>query len=513
MSRAAQSRPSTGVRGAPCPLLPGVVPTELVPARPAWAAEALAVAPDGRLWAAHPLAGTVSVLDPATGDVEVVLGPEGPLTAPVALALAADGACFVVDGPPGLVWRCSPGGTTCLVADGLLAPGGIAVLGGRLVVGETGPHGRLLEVLPDGGSREIAAGLDVGGTLGVSPDGRVLVPGPAGAVRAVDPDGRAERLCDGLEDPVAARVDPAGRTLVLTGDGAVHVDGEVVPTGLTGADDLAIGPDGTWYVSGRGTGELVALAPDRSRRQVLPPGLSGPGGLAVLGGRLYAVDHQTLVEVVDGGFRLLGVGASTWRGLAAVGDELLATTVDGELHAMTPGVTSRRLVAGLERPAGLVAVAGEVLVAESGADRVVRAGRAGEVDPVASGFGRPTDLTTADGEVWVTDAERGQVVRLSDGLVVAAGLARPEGLVAHGAALYVVEAAAGRLTRVDPRTRTATPVVGNLPLASLPPHVPERGYAVGPQRPAPYAALAVHDGGLVVGLTGTGSVLRCALRR
>ncbi|MCD2185606.1 hypothetical protein [Actinomycetospora soli] len=505
MSRAASSRPSTVIGGAPRPLLPGVVPTELVPARRAWATAGLAVAADGRLWAAHPVAGAVSALDPATGDVEVVLGPDGPLTAPVALTLAADGACHVVDGPPGLLWRRGRSGTSCLVADGLVGPGGIVVRAGRLVVAETGPEGRLLELLGDGGCREIATGLDVGGTLGVAPDGRLLVPGPAGAVWAVDPDGAAERLLDGLGHPVAVRVDRAGRVLVLTEDGTVLADDEETATGLPAADDLAVGPDGTWYVAGRGTGELVALAPDGARRQVLPPGLSGPGGLAVLGGRLHAADHHTLVEVVDGGFRLLGDGPSTWRGLAAAGTELLATTVEGELHAMTPGVASRRLVAGLDGPAGVVVAAGEVLVAEAGADRVVRVGRAGEVDPVASGFGRPTDLAVADGEVWVSDADRGQVVRLSDGLVVAAGLGRPEGLVAHGAALYVVEAAVGRLTRVDPRTRTATPVVGNLPPAGLPPHVPQRGYEA---RPAPYAALAVHDGGLVVGLPGTGGVLR-----
>ncbi|WP_433798987.1 hypothetical protein [Actinomycetospora sp. CA-084318] len=506
MSRAAHRRPSAVLDGAPCPLLPGVVPTELVPARRAWATAGLAVAPDGRLWAAHPLAGAVTALDPATGDVEVVLDPDGPLTAPVALALAPDGACHVVDGPPGLVWRRGPGGTSCLVADGLVEPAGIAVCGARVVVAEAGPSGRLLEIRHDGGCREIAAGLDVGGPPGVGPDGRLLVPGLAGGVWAVALDGVVERILDGPGHPVAVRVDRSGRLIVLTADGAVVTDEEVVATGLAGTADLAVGPDGTWFVAGRGTGELVALAPDGSRRRVLPPGLSGPGGLAALDGRLYAADHRTLVELVDGGFRLLGDGASTWRGLAAVGSELLATTVEGELHAMTPGVTSRRLVAGLDRPAGLVAAAGEVLVAEAGAARVVRAGRAGEIDPVASDFGRPTDLAVADGEVWVSDADRGQVVRLSDGLVVAAGLARPEGLVAHGAALYVVEAAAGRLTRVDPRTRTATPVVG-LPPAGLPPHVPERGYAA---RPEPYAGLAVHDGGLVVGVPGTGAVLRVA---
>jgi hypothetical protein len=99
---------------------------------------------------------------------------------------------------------------------------------------------------------------------------------------------------------------------------------------------------------------------------------------------------------------------------------------------------------------------------------------------------------------------------LHDGAVVAAGLARPEGLAAHDGALYVVEAAAGRLTRVDPRARTSTPVVGNLPSATLPAHVPATGSGTGAiaQRPAPYAALTAHDGGLVVGLTGTGGLLR-----
>lgn len=238
--------------------------------------------------------------------------------------------------------------------------------------------------------------------------------------------------------------------------------------------------------------------------------LCGPFGLASVGGRLVAADHHTLAELVDGGVGAHEIGVQGLRGLAAVHGELLATTEAGELRCGTVGGRWHRVADGLDRPCGLVAAGGEVLVAESGAARVVRVGRAGELDPVASGFDRPVDLAVADGEVWVSDAGRGQVVRLSDGLVVAAGLARPEGLVAHRGALVVVEAAAGRLTRVDPRTRTSTPVVGNLPLATQPPHVPAYGSGTGSiaQRPAPHAALTVHDDALAVGLKRIGSVLR-----
>ncbi|GLZ53821.1 hypothetical protein [Actinomycetospora sp. NBRC 106378] len=508
------ARPFHGVGGTPEPLAPGVVVSALVEPNPLHASNGLAFAPDGRLWIAQFLGGTVSALDLATGSLEPVLGSEGPLTAPDDLAFADDGSCYVVDLPPGLVWRRTPDGTLSLVTDGIVAPDGIATWRGRLFVNELAPDGRLLEILPDGRWHELAAGLALGNAMAVGPDGRLVYPHLSGGeVWAVDPDGgEPERLLDGLDRPVAVRFDAGGRMLVLSNaDGSVLVDGrDPVSTGVRGADNLAVGPDGTWYVTGAFTGGLVALAPGGSRRQVLPPGLCGPFGLASVGGRIVAADHHTLAELVDGAVCAHEVGAHGLRGLAAMHGELLVTTEAGELRCGTVGGRWHRVARGLDRPCGLVAAGGEVLVAESGVDRVVRVGRAGEIDPVASGFDRLVDLAAADGEVWVTDAGRGQVVRLSDGLVVAAGLARPEGLVAHRGALVVVEAAAGRLTRVDPRTRTSTPVVGNLPLATLPPHVPAHGSGTGSlaQRPAPYAALAVHDGGLVVGLTGTGGVLR-----
>ncbi|MDL5158540.1 hypothetical protein [Actinomycetospora termitidis] len=232
----------------------------------------------------------------------------------------------------------------------------------------------------------------------------------------------------------------------------------------------------------------------------------GPFGLASVGGRLLAADHHTLATLVDGGVHAAEVGVHGLRGLAVVADELATTTESGEAVVGTPDGAWRRVASGLDRPSGVLAACGELLVAESGAGRVVRIGRAAEVDPVVSDLDGPADLAEADGEVWVSDSARGQVVRLHDGAVVAAGLARPEGLVAHAGALFVVEAAAGRLTRVDPRSRSSTPVVGNLPLASLPPHAVETSTIA--QRPAPYAGLTEHDGDLVVGLTGTGGALR-----
>ncbi|MCD2185603.1 hypothetical protein [Actinomycetospora soli] len=520
------ARPFVGVGGTPEPLAPGVVLSELVPPNPLHASNGLAFGPDGRLWIAQFLGGTVSALDLTTGELDPVLGPGGPLTAPDDLAFADDGSCYVVDLPPGLVWRRAPDGALSVVADGILAPDGIATWRGRLFVNELAPRGRLLEVLPEGRWRGMADGLALGNAMAVGPDGRLAYPHLLGGeVWAVDLDGgEPECLLDGLDRPVAVRFDDAGRMLVLSNaDGSVLVVGDAaertstrpdgrerVGTGVVGADNLAVGPDGTWYVTGAFTGGLVALCPDGSRRQVLPPGLCGPFGLASCGGRVVAADHHTLAAIDDGAVDAHEVGVHGLRGIAALGPELVATTEGGEVRSGRLGARWGRRASGLDRPCGPVAAGGEVLVAESGSGRVVRVGHAGEVDPVASGLDRPVDLAVADGEVWVSDAGRGQVVRVSDGLVAAAGLARPEGLVAHGGDLYVLEAAAGRLTRVDPRTRSARPVVGNLPLATLPAHVPAHGSGTGSiaQRPAPYAALTVHDGALVVGLTGTGGVLR-----
>ncbi|MFG6199693.1 SMP-30/gluconolactonase/LRE family protein [Nonomuraea sp. JJY05] len=93
----------------------------LVRASPLWGSNGMAFGPDGRLYVAQFLAGQISAVDLATGDVEVVVPPDGPLHSPDDLAFDADGAMYVTDLVPGRVWRRDPAGDFVLVTDEITA--------------------------------------------------------------------------------------------------------------------------------------------------------------------------------------------------------------------------------------------------------------------------------------------------------------------------------------------------------------------------------------------------------
>ncbi|SEG95767.1 hypothetical protein SAMN05444920_109151 [Nonomuraea solani] len=69
----------------------------LVRARPLWGSNGMAFGPDGRLYVAQFLAGRISAVDLATGDVEIEAG-----SLPVASATGPEPALFIPPGLPGL---------------------------------------------------------------------------------------------------------------------------------------------------------------------------------------------------------------------------------------------------------------------------------------------------------------------------------------------------------------------------------------------------------------------------
>ncbi|WP_186405173.1 SMP-30/gluconolactonase/LRE family protein [[Actinomadura] parvosata] len=188
----------------------------LVRARPLWGSNGIAFGPDGRLYVAQFLAGQISAVDVATGDVEVVVPPDGPLHSPDDLAFDTDGAMYVTDLISGRVWRRAPDGTFTLVTDQVTAPNGIACVGTRVFVNEMIPGGRVLEV--GDGSRVLAEGLAMGNAMQLGPDGRLYYPHMlTGEVFRVPLDGGApELVAADVPDPVAVRFDRAGALLVLS---------------------------------------------------------------------------------------------------------------------------------------------------------------------------------------------------------------------------------------------------------------------------------------------------------
>lgn len=524
------ARPHAGPAAGPLWTAPGLRAERLCGPNPLWASNGAAFGPDGRLWIAQFLGGTVGALDVTTGAIETVLGPDGPLTGPDDLVFGDGGELFVVDLPAGLVWRRDPDGTTTVVADGIVAPDGIAWHRGRLFVNELAPDGRLLEIDLDGGPhRVLATGLALGNAMAVGPDGLLHYPHLySGEVWSIDPDGGTpQRLLSGLDRPVAVRFDPAGRLRVLSnGDcgtlwtcaGGGVLSG--IDTGITGADNVAFTADGTAYVTGAFRGGVHAVDPGGAVRQVVPEGLNGPFGIVATPDGVLVADYFTLAHAGPGGggvtvltHPVTEVGGGV-RGIGRRSGATVLTTDTGGVWRGGAGDWTR-IADGLIAPTGVAGTDDGVLVADTGSGRVLHIADDGTVTERARGLDRPVDVATGPGgDVHVTVTGGGQVLRLNgDGhtAVVAAGLHRPEGIAADGEALWCAEAGAGRLVRIDPVTRVVSTAASGTAFDVRPPHVPVDCRSGAARRPAPFAGVAADANGVVVGLSGEGGLLR--LRR
>ncbi|MEU3710997.1 SMP-30/gluconolactonase/LRE family protein [Streptomyces catenulae] len=504
---------------------------------PLWGSNGVAFGPDGRLYVAQFLAGQISAVDPATGDVEVVVPMDGPVQSPDDLAFGADGSMYIADLVPGRVWRRTPRGEFTLVSDEVAVVNGITCVGDRLFVNEMRMNGRLLELFPDGGApRVLTEGLALGNAMQLGPDGHLYYPHMVtGQVWRIAPDGGVpERVAEEVHEPVAVRFDRGGVLSVLSRgvEGIVtridlHGTGRrtVVASGLAGLDNAAFDAENRMFVSSYASGGVTELHPDGRTREIVPRGLDGPYGVTVAPtGTVYAADHYRVAGPVTGAPDAVPteVLRPFAHGIAADGDLLHLTSQYGEITTYDPADGTTRVRArGLRQPTGLCPrPGGGLLVAETGAGRVLAVGTDDSVTALAEGLERPVDVAVdADGRCYVSEEGRGAVLRLDDGgaTVVADGLDAPQGLAVRGDELFVVESGARRLTALSLTTGER--------------RVEAEGLAVGPppdtaprERPAlfthgmpgvapPFAGLAAApDGSLLLAANGEGTVLRLSAR-
>ncbi|MDT0318950.1 SMP-30/gluconolactonase/LRE family protein [Streptomyces millisiae] len=509
---------------------------------PLWGSNGVAFGPDGRLYVAQFLAGRISALDPATGDVETVVGPGSPVQAPDDLAFGADGAMYIADLTPGRVWRRDPAGSYTLVSDAVAQPNGITCVGDRLFVNEMRVEGRLVELFPDGRDPVVLADdLAFGNAMQRGPDGRLYYPHMlTGQVWRVHPDGGPPELfADRVDEPVAVRFDRGGALVVLSRGPAgvltrIDPDGgrrTTLATGVTGLDNAAFDAENRMFVSSYASGGLTEVRPDGRTREVVPRGLNGPFGITVdLGGRVHAADHFSLTSAPLPDPGTPAASQPAWpdealtrrliifaHGVTAEGGLLHVTTRLGEVHTHDPAADTTRVRAtGLREPVGIVAAPdGTLLVAEAGAGRVVRIHEGGGLTVLAEGLEHPVDVALdAAGRCLVSDDRTGAVLRLDEdgaATTVADGLGAPQGLVVDGDALYTVETAHRRLTAISLTTGERRVVAERLPVGEPP--GARRAEPAGPPgvvAPPPlFAGLALApDGSLLLSANGEGTVLR-----
>ncbi|MFF9778814.1 hypothetical protein ACF1HJ_34880 [Streptomyces sp. NPDC013978] len=514
----------------------------LNPPNPLWGSNGVAFGPDGRLYVAQFLAGQISAVDPATGDVEVVVPMDGPVQSPDDLAFGADGSMYIADLVPGRVWRRSTAGEYRLVSDDVTNPNGITCVGDRLFVNEMKPDGRLMELFPDGGDPVVlTAGLALGNAMQLGPDGHLYYPHMiTGQVWRIPPDGGTpEVVAEDVHEPVAVRFDRGGVLHVLSRgvEGIVtrvdlHGSGTrtLVTSGLTGLDNAAFDAENRMFVSSYATGGVTEMHPDGRTREIVRRGLDGPYGVTIdLGGTVYGADHYRLASPAPEGVTtpLLLPFA---HGITADAELLHYTSQFGTVQTYDPKSGAlRERARGLNRPIGIaVAPDGGLVVAETGAGRVValgdgedREGGEGTVTVLAEGLDRPTDVAfDGRGRLYVSEEKLGAVLRIeADGVtgVVMDGLGAPQGLAVLGDDLFVVETGPRRLSAVSLTTGARRTDAEDLPVGPPPGVVPRTEPAlfadVMPGMARRFAGLAAApDGTLLLSANGEGTVLRLTPR-
>jgi len=236
----------------------------------------LAAAPDGTLLVTDLGRALVLRLDLARGLVARLSCASAPWSLPMAVVAEADGTVLVADAGAGLVALIKPGGACATIGRGILErPTGLSVLPDRIFVADPGL--REVVILSRLGEVLVRVG-DLGGDLGTLRAPTAVVATAAGEVVVVDSiDGRLIRL------------DPAGLPLGLLGPGPDE-------PALLRPKAVAVDAMGRFLVSDSERAVVEVLDPQGRPLFTIgeagdaPSSLSLPGGVAVLGSRLFVAD-------------------------------------------------------------------------------------------------------------------------------------------------------------------------------------------------------------------------------
>lgn len=487
------------------------------------------IGPDGGVYVVSAFGSEIARVDPDSGELAIVSPKGDGIVSPDDLAFDSAGTMFVTECMDARVSVREPDGSVRVLADGIRGANGIDVFEDRIFVDEFLPSGRMLEVFRDGRAPRVLAEDLIGANgMSVGPDRHIYAVQvfTGDVIRLpIDGDGPVETFLSGLAAPSSVRFRSDGLMYVSLG-GSGEVLTADIRTGETttlvrtraGIDNLDVDPAGRVFISYYIDGAVMEALGDDAVRELVPPGLMVPYGLAVVDGDLHVADGfgtarvrgdgpvERLGKITDEGF------PGYVRGLGTQDGRCFWTTTDGAVSTFDPiGRTGERLVDGLADPAGVDVLAdGTLVVAETAAGRVTAIAAGGSTTVLAEGLGRPVGIAVAAGDaVFVTDQDRGQVLRVAGGAaeVVLDGLDAPQGIAVSGGELFVLEAGSGRVLCApagggEPSVvATGVPVVATSPetLNGLPDMIP------GPMHP--FADVAADESRVYVGGDATGVVI------
>lgn len=442
---------------------------------------------------------------------------------PEGVAFAPNGDLLVVATAAGEVWRRHGfDGGWQPIARGIADATGVAIDdAGRIFIGSCASGGTVLEVDGDAqqAPRVVTRGLSCPGAMVADADGSLIVPLPdAGAVvRIRAADGKTTALASDLRVPIAVRRAADGQLVVL--EAATGTVRAVSPP--TGADQAAIeiaklapgigdltACGDSVVVSNFLSGEITAFKPWPSAPRVLERGgLTLPRGLAQTGDDLLVSDGvsikrlrggradvlaATTIDAIPPPFALaLGAGGVVWITVPQL----------GEVHRVDlTERTSQKVAGGFDRPTSILASSdGGVIVADTGAGRIVRIEADGSMRTLASGLVNPLGLAARGGQILTTEPTGGRVLGIREGsppALIATGLSAPGGVAVDASGhVFVAETRTSALVRIDAdgsHRKIAT------------------GFSFGDAESdaSPIAMLATPDGSILLALASDGSVVR-----
>ena len=458
----------------------------------------------------------------ADGSFEPIPLPPG-ARGPDDVAVDASGDVYVGASVSGEVWRLgSTGEGWSALARGLTGVNGITVdARGQLFAGACSGDDTIVELDRDGrdAPRLVASGLACPGAMVEDPAGALVVPlaRTGSVVRIRVDDGARTTIAEGLAMPVAVKRAPDGKLVVLeSATGAIR---ELPPSGDVGAPGeviarLAPGIDGfatcgeSGVVSNSLTGEIVLFKPWPSAPRVLERGgLAVPRGLAHAGEDLFVSDGVSIRRVRGGSLDILattsidGIPPPFALAIGPGGSAWITVPEFGEVHRVDLlARTSEKVIGGLDRPTSILPTSdGGVVVADTGAGRILRIEADGSTRTLASGLVNPLGLALRGGQILTIEPTGGRILGIREGsppALVASALAAPGGVAADAAGhVFVAETRTGALLRLSPdgsRRKIAT------------------GFAFGDAEsdPSPIAMLALPDGSILVALPSDGSIAR-----
>ncbi len=500
------------------------------------ATNGIQVGPDGNLYVASVLSRGIGVVDPDSGEILDLIGPERGVDAPDDLVFGPDGSLYWTAFLTGEVGRLTPDGVKETVAQ--LVPGVNAIAmsdDGRLFVTLVFLGDALYELDPEGVEPPRLVGTGYAGLNGMEfgPDGYLY--GPrwfAGEVARVDVEtGEFTTVLDGLQVPAALKFNSQGILHVVDQQAgqviALDLDSDetevVAQVDEVGADNLAFDANDDIFITNAHDGWVRKVLPNGKTRSLTNEGLVSPGGVAVV-----PFEGKQTVFVADAlsmkGFAPISgkkrTSVSSVIGISELATPISATADNGRVlttswFANVVQVWDPNLEAVVEShgdfaaPLNALRYQDDLIVAELATNRVVRR-PAGTTDTLAiAQIPMPTGLATDGDSLWVADWITGNIFQIAeDGQYlespqqVAQGLSFPEGMAVDvDGTLLVVETGADQITRIDPSTGEKSALATGLPIGMEGP----------PGMPPTYVfnGIAIDDCGMVyVTVDSERSVLR-----